>query len=136
MPKSIYSFIVTLIITNLLKILSNSKSELIRLIRNSRKAKNYTFLIDIKLRKLRKKLIVYFILVFLLGILFLYYVSAFCSVYKNSQKYWFIGCLQSFGIDSLVAVFICIFLSIFRYIAIKVRIKCFYVLDNIIATFL
>ena len=136
LPKSIYSFLATLITTNLLRMLSNSKNELRKLIRDRRQNKNYIYLIDIKLRKLRKKLIAYFVLVFSLGIFFLYYVSSFCSVYRNSQKYWFMGCLQSFGIDSAVAILICIFLSLFRYIAIKRSIKCFYFLANLISTFL
>ena len=136
LPKSIYSFLATLITTNLLRMLSNSKIELKKLIRARRHNKNYVFLIDIKLRKLRKKLIAYFVLVFSLGIFFLYCVSAFCSVYRNSQKYWFMGCLQSFGIDSAVAIVICIFLAMFRYIAINRRIKYFYFLANLISSFL
>ena len=136
LPKSIYSFVATLITTNILRMLSNSKSELMRIIREKRRDKNYIYLIDIKLRKLRIKLIIYFLLVFSLGLLFLYYVSAFCAVYRNSQIYWFIGCLESFGIDSFVAVAICFLLTLFRYIAIKKRIKCFYILANIISTFL
>ena len=136
LPKSIYSFFATLVTTNLLRILSNSKNELTKLIKEKRKYKNYIYLINIKLRKLRKKLIVYFILVFLLGFLFLYYVSAFCAVYRYSQKYWLIGCLESFGMDSLVSIIICIFLALFRYIAIKSKLKCFYILANIISTFL
>ena len=136
LPKAIYSFVATLITTNLLRMLSNSKSELMKLIREKRKKNNYIELINIKLEKLKKKLIIYFICVFLLGLFFLYYVSAFCAVYRNSQKYWFIGCLESFGIDSLVAIIICIVLSFFRYIAIKNHLKCFYILANIISIFL
>ena len=136
LPKAIYSLIATVITTNLLKMLSNSKSELMKLIREKRKNNNYISLINIKLEKLKKKLIVYFIFVFLLGLFFLYYVSSFCAVYRYSQKYWFIGCLESFGMDSLVAIIVCIFLSFFRYIAIKNHLKCFYVLANIIGTFL
>ena len=71
--------------------LSNSKNELKKIIREKRNDNNYIFLIDMKLGKLRKKLIVYFIILFTLGLLFIYYVTAFCSVYRNSQKYWFIG---------------------------------------------
>ena len=136
LPKSIYSFVATLITKNLLRMLSNSKSELMKLIRERRKNKNYIFLINIKLRKLRNKLIIYFILVFVLDLLFLYYVSVFCAVYLNSQKYWFIGCLESFGMDSLVAIILCIFLSFFRLIAIRRHIKCLYILTNLITTFL
>ena len=136
LPKSIYSFIATLITTNLLRMLSNSKSELKKLIREKRKNKNYINLIDIKLKRLRIKLIIYFIFVFLLGLLFFYYVTSFCAVYRYSQKYWFLGCLQSFGIDSFVAISICIILALFRYIAIKKHIKCFYYTTNLISTFL
>ena len=116
--------------------LSNSKSELKKIIRNKRNNKVYIHLINIKLRKLRTKLVIYFIFIFSLGLLFLYYVSSFCSVYRNSQKYWFIGCLESFGMDSAVAIAICIFLAIFRYIAIYRKVKCFYCLANFISTFL
>ena len=136
LPKVIYSLIATLITTNLLRMLSNSKSELKKIIRDKRGNKNYIYFIDIKLRKLRKKLIVYFIFVITLGLLFLYYVTSFCSVYRNSQKYWFMGCLESFGMDTAVAIAICIFLAIFRYIAIHKKIKCFYCLVNLISTFL
>ena len=125
-----------MITTNLLRMLSNSKSELKKIINEERNNKNYISLIDNKLRKLRIKLIFYFIFVFSLGLLFLYYVSSFCSVYRNSQKYWFMGCLESFGMDSAIAIGICIFFAIFRYIAIYRKIKCFYSLANFISNFL
>ena len=136
LPKSIYSFIATLIITNLLSMLSNSKGELIRVIKNKRNNDNYTHIIDIKLKKLRVKLIFYFTFVFILSIIFLYYVSVFFAVYRYSQKYWFIGCLESFGLDTLVAIVSCIFIALFRYIAIKNHIKCLYIFSNIIRTFI
>ena len=136
LPKSIYSFVATLITTNLLRMLSNSKGELIEVITKRRIYKDYLHLIKIKLDKLRRKLIIYFILVYILELFFLYFVTAFCAVYRNSQKFWFFGCLESFGMDSLVALIICIFLALFRFISIKKHIKCFYVLANIISTFL
>ena len=136
LPKSIYSFIATLITTNLLRMLSSSKSELMKVIRRNDKFSNYSRIINIKLKKLGKKIIIYFILVFLLESFFLYYVTVFCAVYRYSQKYWFMGCLESFGMDSLVSFITCIFLALFRYISIKTHIKCFYIFANIINTFL
>ena len=136
LSKSIYSFVATLITSNLLRILSNSKSELMKLIKEKRKYKYYIYLIQLKLIKLGKKLVFYFILVYIFSLFFVYYVSSFCAVYRNSQKYWFYGCLESFGMDTLVAIGICIFLAFFRYISIKKHIKCFYILANIISTFL
>ena len=88
------------------------------------------------LKKLRNKLIAYFIIIFLLSLLFSYYVVSFCAVYRHSQKYWFLGCLESFGIDSLVALISCIFLTIFRFISVKKHIKCLFILGNIIGKFL
>ena len=136
LPKAIYSFVATLITTNLLKMLSNGKSELMQIIREKQNEKEYKKLIKSKLKKLRIKLIIYFILVFLFGLCFFYYVAAFCAVYRNSQKYWFIGCLESFGLDFLVAIIICILLATFRYIALKKQINCLYTFGNIINTFL
>ena len=116
--------------------LSNSKNELIKVIRDNSKFNDYFKIINIKLSKLSKKLIVYFILVFLFESFFLYYVVVFCAVYRYSQKYWFLGCLESFGIDLLSAFIICIFLALLRYISIKRKIKCLYIFTNIINTFL
>ena len=115
---------------------SSSKDELMRVIRRNVKFDNYIKVIKIKLAKLRKKLIVYFFLLFLLALFFLYYVVVFCAVYRYSQKYWFLGCLESFGFDFLVALISCLLLALLRYVSIKNRIKCIYILANIINTFL
>ena len=96
----------------------------------------YLYLIHVKLAKLKRKLIKYFTLVFLFTLFFLYYVSAFCAVYKYSQKYWFLGCIESFGMDTLVSILICFFLALFRFISIQNHIKCLYITSNIISTFL
>ena len=136
LPKSIYSFIATLITTNLLKMLSNSKNELKKLIIEKGYNNNYRVLINIKLKKLRIKLIIYFILVFLLGAFFSYYVASFCSVYRNSQKYWFYGCIESFAMDSAISFVSCILLALLRYISIKKKIKCLYNTANFIRNFL
>ena len=66
LPKSIYSFIATLLLTNLLKILSNSRSELLKIVREKSKDKGCFNLINAKLKKLKIKLIIYFVLVFVL----------------------------------------------------------------------
>ena len=135
LPKSIYSSVLTLFITDLLKMLSSSRSKLIKIVNNRKKYKNYIFKINQALDKLRKKLIFYFIFIYLFSLSFMYYVVIFCAVYKNSQKYWIFGFLESFGMDTLVAFIICIFTALFRYISIKMRIKYLYIIANIISTF-
>ena len=136
LPKSIYSSMSTLITTNLLRILSNNKDELRRLIKEKRNDKNYKDFINIKLKKLKYKLIVFFMIVFILGIFFSYYVTAFCSVYRYSQKYLIYGFFESFALDFFISIIISIFLSLLRYISIKKRAKYLFQTSNIINLFL
>ena len=133
LPKSVYSFIATSITTNLLKMLSNSKSELLKIIRDRKKEDNYMKLVNDKLRKLNIKLIIYYIFLFVLGLFFLYYVTAFCAVYTHSQKYWFIGCIESFVIDSLFSLIVCILIAALRYMSIQFEKKLLYGIANIIS---
>ena len=132
LPKSIYSTIGTYIISSLLQNLSNSEKELYRIIKEKNKFNNYEKIIKTKLKKLSNKLIVYYILVFLLELIFLYFVSAFCAVYKYSQKYLFFGFLESFAFDFLISIFICLLISLLRYISIQKHSKCCYRFSNII----
>ena len=136
LPKSIYSFIVSIIVVNLLKMLSSSKKQLIKII-NERKDKiEYLERTDAELKKLRKKLILYFIAVFILGIFFLYYVSAFCAVYSNSQKYWFFGCLESLAMDFSTPFLISIVLTTLRYLSLRKHIKCLYSVSSFLGNVL
>ena len=134
--KSIYSFLVTLVIISLLSILTNNKSEIVNTIWNRTNKMEYLRQVNINLKKLRNKLIVYYIIIIVLGTAFLYYVSAFCAVYRNTQKYWLIGCLETFILDFLSLIVICLFLSLFRYISLQKRIKCLFSLSKIINIFL
>ena len=106
--------------------LSNSKKQLTKII-NERKDKiEYLERTDAELKKLKKKLILYFIVVFILGIFFLYYSSAFCAVYSNSQKYWFFGCLESLAMDFSTPFLIGLVLTTLRYLGLRKHIKCLY----------
>ena len=116
--------------------LSTSKKELLKLIIDKLQDKSYLNLIHDKLIKLKKKLIAYYIIVFCLSFICLYYVTCFCAVYRNSQKYWFLGCLESLGIDTSVSLIGCIFLAFLRYVSIKKRIKYLFILYNIISNLL
>ena len=132
LPKSLYSFFVTLILANLLKMLSSSKRQLNRIIKERKIKKEYFELMDAELNKLRKKLCIYFIIVFILGIFFLYYVTAFCAVYQNSQLFWFYGCLESLALDMSTPFLICLFLTSLRYFGLRRHNKCLYTTSKII----
>ena len=111
---------------------SNSKNEVIK---NLQKYNDYIDITNQKMSKLRKKLIVYFTFVFLLRIFFSYYIWVFFAFSRNSQKYWFLGWLESFVMDSLKFLIACLLISLIRYISIKKKIK-FFVIANIISNFI
>ena len=126
LPKSIYSFLVSLILANLLKMLSTSKRQLLKIIKEVNDKQYYLYLLEKELKRLRIKLIIYFSIIFLLGTFFLYYCAAFCAVYTNSQMFWFYGCLESLAMDLSTPILICLVLATFRYIGLRKHIKCLY----------
>ena len=130
LPKSIYSAIVSFIITSLLKLLSNSENKLNKITKEYNKEKKYEEIINDNLKILRNKLIAYYILVFLFGLIFLYYVASFCAVYRYSQKYWFLGFLESYAINFIIAIIVCFFVSLFRYKSIQKKSKCFFIFSK------
>ena len=136
LPKSIYSAIVSYAMPIILQKLSNSEKELYKVMKENYNDNNYKEIVNIKLKKLRIKLIAYYIIVFVLGILFLYFVSAFCAVYRHSQIYWFVGFLESFIIDIFISALICLIVSLFRYASIKKHNKCFHTISNVIEYFI
>ncbi len=130
LPKSIYSFFVTLIVVNLLKILSTSKKQLTKIINEVSEKQEYLDLLEKELKNLRNKLIIYFSIIFLLGTSFLYYCTAFCAVYTNSQMFWFYGCLESFAMDLSTPFLISLALATFRYMGLRKHMKCLYLTSN------
>ena len=134
LPKTIFSTICCSIITFLLKMLSLSHRGMIGikeekdLIKQKEKA--------IKFEKYFKiKVIVFFVVIFILLILFWYYLSAFCAVYKNSQKHLFKDTAISFMMSMIYPFIICFFASLFRYFGLKKQNKCLFIVSRIIQFF-
>ena len=136
LPKAIYSFLVTIIISNLLKILSNNKKNLKAILKEKLNKMEFLKRMESALKQLKIKLIIYFISLFILGILFLYYVTAFCAVYQNSQYYWIYGCLESFFLDMVTPFIISLILSCFRYIGLIKHYSFFYSLASFLSNIL
>ena len=130
LPKAIYSGIVTIIVSNLLKLLSNSKKQFKDIIREKTIKKEYLEAMYSTLKKLRNKLIIYFICLFVFGIFFLYYVTSFCAVYQGSQYYWLYGCLESLVMDIITPFIFSLILTTLRFLGLYKHSKCLYSLSN------
>ena len=94
-PKLLYSNLISTVINIIVKTLSLSERDILKL-ENNRKGENYKN----KLIKLKKCVLIKFILFFIISFLFLFifwlYISTFCAVYMNTQKYLIVDTLISF----------------------------------------
>ena len=113
--------------------LSNSKKQLTNIINNKKDEQTYYQALEKEFIKLNIKLMVYFIIVFILGLFFAYYATAFCAVYRNSQMYWFYGCIESSILDIATPFIICLLLSGLRYISLIIKSKCIYKIANLMS---
>ena len=99
-PQIIYSTIVSTIIKNILTILSLTENKITEI----KNEKTFELCIQ-KMKKLIRflqiKFILFFAFEFLFLILFWYYLSSFCTVYKNTQVYLIKNTLISFATSLL-----------------------------------
>ena len=112
LPQIIYAFIISYIINDIIKYLSLSERSILKLKNEEENSEN----INDKSDNIKKCLIIKYIIFFVISILFLllfwYYLSSFCAVYKNSQYYLIKNTSISFAIGRVFPI-IFIFLSCF-----------------------
>ena len=76
--------------------------------------------------KLKRKIIIFFILEFLIMLAFYYFVTVFCEVYKNTQISWLFDFLDSCWLSLLADIFIALILAIFYYLSIRYKLSFLY----------
>ena len=93
-PKILYSTIISSMIKVITTYFSLTENKIVE-IKNEKNEKTYNEYYFIV------KFVIFFILVFLFNILFWYYLSCFCAVYKNTQLHLIKNTLISFGLSLL-----------------------------------
>ena len=84
LPQIIYSTFISSIVSMILEFLALSEGSILNL-KNNKENRNLNQRVIKLKKKLNIKFSLYFILSFLLLLLFWYYLSMFCSVYRNTQ---------------------------------------------------
>ena len=127
----IYSIIIFSIIFLLIKRASLTQKNILEIKHEENK---YIFKgkILIVLRCIIIKSISFFIFGIIILLLFWYYLSSFCAVFKNTQSYLFINALISYGFYLVLPFFICLLPGIFRIPSLREPEKCLYKLSQII----
>ena len=137
---SIISAISSFVIRLILKYLTNSKKSIEKTIReqeNKMRAKQSIVISDKEKKVLTEKISkilqilgykiwIFIILEFCLMLFFVYYISAFCAVYKSTQTSWILDSFVSFLMVNLIDVTVAFVLAILYSVSIKYRIESLY----------
>ena len=120
-PQIIYSFIISYIISTIIKYYSLSERYLLQL-KKDKDVKDKDSLIN-EGEKIKKCLIIKYIIFFVLGFIFLiifwFYLSSFCAVYKNSQVYVIKNSFISFVISFIYQFIFILLPTAFRLFSLK-----------------
>ncbi len=117
LPKSIFSSICCTIVNYLLHRLSLSQ----RLVEKIKMKNSYQSekIIEKMKKRLRIKLTIFYIVLFFFMILFWYYISTFCGIYRNTQLKLFKVTLITFLITMIFPFIFCMLTALTRKIALK-----------------
>ena len=78
------------------------------------------------------KFIIFFILIYLFLILFWYYLTCFCGIYKNTQLHVIKDTLISFGLSLLYPFIFNLLAGIFRAISLNKNKECLFKISLLI----
>ena len=117
-PQIMYSSMVTAVINIILRQLSLSENDLIKIKREKDKQKldEETKMV---IKNLKMKFFVFFFVGFILLFFFWYFISCFCAVYTNTQIILIKDSLISFGISMLYPFALNLFAGMFRIPALR-----------------
>ena len=120
--SSLFNFIITKIIIKLVEY----KKTLNYIIYEFLGSKYFIEIMKRKLIYSKIKLTLFLFLTLLLNFWLLYFVSAFCGLYQNTQLSWFIGGIINLLLLILISLFFCFINSSMRFISINHKIEWLY----------
>ena len=115
--KSLYCFIITVIVDMPINYLCMGYNELERMTNENNKKKYKNIQYIKKMDSGQKKFILYCFLIVILELFYIYYITLFCCIYQNSQYNWLEGAIVSILLGYLGAFFsslALVFLNIVR----------------------
>ena len=134
-PQIIYSMLITNVINIIATYLSLTEKINIQL---KREKNNLKGKIEKYLKCIKIKLILFFCLTFLLLLLFWYYISCFCAVYRNTQIHLIKDTFICYGFSLFYPILLCLIPGIFRIYSLrapKQNRKCIYKFSKFIQFF-
>ena len=136
----IFSTVLSYVLVKSLNLLTNSKYEIESLFREeeNKMRKNKKYFVDkykkkdifkklLKIYKCMKiKIMCYIGIELSIMIFFLYFITAFCEVYKNTQNSWLFDSFISFLLSIIIELLISFVMTILYSISLKINIQFLY----------
>ena len=120
LPQIIYSTIICFVFGFVLDFFALSEKSILDL-KHEKSSKNMESKAKVLIRTLHFKFINFFIFSFIFLLIFWYYLSCFCAVYKNTQYHLIKDTLISYGTSMITPIGIYLIPGIFRIPALKKR---------------
>ena len=142
---SLISTLLSTIMITFLRVMTNSRYKMEKIFREQEKKmrlnKDY-FVNKLEKKKiinklvkiiksLRIKITIFFIIELLLLLFFLYFTTAFCEVYKNTQIAWIADCLTSFILSIIIEILFSFIISILYIFSVKKKNKFIYSITSL-----
>ena len=122
-PQIIYSSLISDIINIIIKYLSLTENNLIKLKRNTKKIDKKKLSLKKFISIIKIKFAIYFIVTFIFLIVFAFYIICFCGVYINTQIHLIKDSLVSFSLSLIYPFGIYLIPSIIRLFSLRAKKK-------------
>jgi len=133
-PKLIYSQLISFLIYIFIRKIALTQQDIID-IKNEKNRNKLNAKVIIAIRCIIIKIIVFFICSFMLLLLFWYYISCFCAVYKKTQIYLFKNTLISYLLVFINLFILCLIPGVFRIPSLRKSGECLYKITQITQLF-
>ena len=138
LPKIIFSLIATHLVEVALCYFSMTDTVYYRIKELARNKNNDEKIID-EIKCMKRKIIAFYVITFLLFLFYWYFISAFCAVYQNTQKTFLLDSFISIIVQFIDPFFIYCLTTLLRYLSLlkcaKNNMKCLYNTSYLIPIF-
>ena len=132
LPIILYSSVISIIINTIIKFLSLSENDILEI---KHEINDVMTKSKKTLKCLKLKFTLFFILTFILLIIFWYYISCFCTIYRNTQIHLMKDTLVSYALSLVYPFIIYLFPGIFRIPSLRAKNQdkeCLYIISKIV----
>ena len=131
LPQIMYSIIICHLLFPFLRRISLTEQNILQ-IKHEKNKMNFSVKASAELKYINVKFKAFFVICLIFLILFWYYLSSFCVVYKNTQIYLIKTTLISYLISFIIPLIIYSFIGFLRIFSLKNPEKCIYKISQFI----